>query len=80
MQAIIQTWGHAKKGDWRTSNRKCEKPHKRRKKLRCVQVLRSSTFMTHIHASNHTNKKYIIRRIKENQGCFSSFKDSTFEF
>ena len=78
-----QTHKHAnigvcsKKGDWCTSDKKCEKSHKR-KKLRCFQVLRTlllsfkdSTFMTHINV----NKKCTIRK----SGMFLSFKDFTFE-
>ena len=30
--------------------------------------------MTHIHASNHANKKCIIRDMKENLGCFRVLK------
>ena len=84
-QTCKQTCKHRgvlKKGDWGTSNKKCERPHKR-KKLRCFQVLRTlplcfkySTFMTHIHASNRANKKFTIRD-KRKFGMFLSFKDST---
>ena len=65
----MQGCGYAQKGDWCTSNKKCEKPHKRKKKkkMRCFRVLRTlpssfkdSTFVTHIHASNHANKKCTI--------------------
>ena len=59
------------------------KNHKK-EKIEMFSSFKDSTFITHIHARNHANKKCIIRDIKENLGCFqflrilpSSFKDST---
>ena len=62
------------------------KDHIKEKTLRYFWVLRTllssfndSTLMTHIHTSNHTNKKCTIRD-KRKSGMFSSFKDFTIEF
>ena len=62
------------------------KDHIKEKTLRYFWVLRTllssfkdSTFMTHIHTSNHVNKKCTIRD-KRKSWTFSSFKDFTIEF
>ena len=74
-QTCKQTFKHRgvlKKGDCCTSNKKCEKPHKR-KKTKIFLSFKDFAFMTHIRVSNHSNKKCTIRKF----GMFSSFKDST---
>ena len=67
-----------KKGHWCTFNKKCERPHKR-KNTEIFLSFKDSTLMTHIHTSNHANKKCTIRD-KRKSGMFSSFKDFTIEF
>ena len=41
-----------------------------KEKTEMFSSFKDSTFITHIHARNHANKKCIIRDIKENLGLF----------